>query len=58
MRSWGVRVADLYTQTDGLLFDSLNSKLFFIKTEATTTPSAMLRYRLRCGAATIPTPLG
>ncbi|MGL9751941.1 MAG: hypothetical protein ACR5LC_14545 [Symbiopectobacterium sp.] len=27
-------VADLYTPTDGLLFDSLNSKLFFSKTEA------------------------
>ncbi|MCW2484120.1 TonB-dependent receptor, partial [Candidatus Symbiopectobacterium sp. NZEC135] len=31
---WGVSVADLYTPTDGLLFDSLNSKLFFSKTEA------------------------
>lgn len=33
-RRWGVSVADLYTPTDGLLFDSLNSKLFFSKTEA------------------------
>lgn len=33
-KRWGLSVADLYTPSNGVLFDSLNTKLFFSKTEA------------------------